>query len=193
MFLFGWTAGPLAAVALIAGVGPEAAFWLPCGLFLLAALAVAAMRVGDAGQCGRAEAQAAGIRDSGLRELARGFTALWQDRALRVLAIAVLIIAAVYMPTEAVILPAYFNDLQDPAGLGIVIAAISGGSMIGAFGFPLGLVWGPLIPPLAPSCSGGSALRSRVGFTECSWQASTQHRRSGWSPPESASMRSAWQ
>jgi len=167
----------LAAVALIAGVGPEAAFWLPCGLFLLAALAVAAMRVGDAAQCGRAEAQAAGIRDSGLR----------------VLAIAVLIIAAVYMPTEAVILPAYFNDLQDPAGLGIVIAAISGGSMIGAFGFPLGLVWGPLIPPLAPSCSGGSALRSRVGFTECSWQASTQHRRSGWSPPESASMRSAWQ
>jgi len=120
----------LAAVALIAGVGPEAAFWLPCGLFLLAALAVAAMRVGDAAQCGRAEAQAAGIRDSGLR----------------VLAIAVLIIAAVYMPTEAVILPAYFNDLQDPAGLGIVIAAISGGSMIGAFGFLLGLVWGPFNP-----------------------------------------------
>jgi len=136
----------LAAVALIAGVGPEAAFWLPCGLFLLAALAVAAMRVCDAGQCGRAEAQAAGIRDSGLRELARGFTALWQDPALRVLAIAVLIIAAVYMPTEAVILPAYFNDLQDPAGLGIVIAAISGGSMIGAFGFLLGLVWGPFNP-----------------------------------------------
>jgi predicted MFS family arabinose efflux permease len=39
------------------------------------------------------------------------------------------------MPTEAVILPVYFNALQDPAGLGIVIAAISGGSMIGAFGY----------------------------------------------------------
>jgi MFS family permease len=135
VFLVGWTAGPLAAAALIAGVGPEAAFWLPCGLFLLAALAVAAMRVGDAGQRGRAEAQAAGTPESGLSELVRGFTALWKDRALRALAIAVLIIAAVYMPTEAVILPVYFNALQNPAGLGIVIAAISGGSMIGAFGY----------------------------------------------------------
>ena len=66
------------------------------------------MRVGDAGQRGRAEAQAAGTHDSGLSELVRGCTALWQDRALRVLA----------------------------------IAAISAGSMIGAFGFLLGLVWG---------------------------------------------------
>lgn len=135
VFLIGWTAGPLAAAALIAGVGAAAAFWLPCALFLLAAIAVAVMRVGDAGQRARVAAQAAGAYEGGFSGLVRGFTALWQDRALRVLAIAVLIIAAVYMPTEAVILPAYFNALQDPASLGIVIAAISGGSMIGAFGY----------------------------------------------------------
>lgn len=68
-------------------------------------------------------------------ELGRGFTALCQDRPLRVLAIAVLVIAAIYMPTEAVVLPAYFNALGDPTGLGIVIAAISGGAMIGASGY----------------------------------------------------------
>ena len=135
VFLIGWTAGPLAAAALIASVGAADAFWLPCALFLLAAIAVAVMRVGDAGQRARVASQAAGAYEGGFSELVRGFTALWQDRALRVLAIAVLIIAAVYMPTEAVILPAYFNALQDPASLGIVIAAISGGSMIGAFGY----------------------------------------------------------
>ena len=135
VFLVGWTAGPLAAAALIASVGAASAFWLPCALFLLAAIAVAAMRVGDAGQRARVEAQAAGLNDGGLSGLVRGFTALWKDRALRVLAIAVLIIAAVYMPTEAVILPAYYNSLRDPASLGIVIAAISGGSMIGAFSY----------------------------------------------------------
>ena len=133
VFLVGWTAGPLAAAALIASVGAASAFWLPCALFLLAAIAVAAMRVGDAGQRARDEAQAAGLNEGGLSGLVRGFTALWKDRALRVLAIAVLIIAAVYMPTEAVILPAYYNAMEDPASLGIVIAAISGGSMIGAF------------------------------------------------------------
>lgn len=135
VFLVGWTAGPLAAAALIASVGAASAFWLPCALFLLAAIAVAAMRVGDAGQRARDEAQAAGLNEGGLSGLVRGFTALWKDRALRVLAIAVLIIAAVYMPTEAVILPAYYNAMEDPASLGIVIAAISGGSMIGAFAY----------------------------------------------------------
>jgi MFS family permease len=135
VFLVGWTAGPLAAAALIASVGAASAFWLPCALFLLAAIAVAAMRVGDAGQRARDEAQAAGLNEGGLSGLVRGFTALWKDRALRVLAIAVLIIAAVYMPTEAVILPAYYNSMEDPASLGIVIAAISGGSMIGAFSY----------------------------------------------------------
>lgn len=135
VFLVGWTAGPLAAAALIASVGAASAFWLPCALFLLAAIAVAAMRVGDAGQRARDEAQAAGLSEGGLSGLVRGFTALWKDRALRVLAIAVLIIAAVYMPTEAVILPAYYNAMEDPASLGIVIAAISGGSMIGAFSY----------------------------------------------------------
>ena len=135
VFLVGWTAGPLAAAALIASVGAASAFWLPCALFLLAAIAVAAMRVGDAGQRARDEAQAAGLNEGGLSGLVRGFTALWKDRALRVLAIAVLIIAAVYMPTEAVILPAYYNSMEDPASLGIVIAAISGGSMIGAFAY----------------------------------------------------------
>ena len=135
VFLVGWTAGPLAAAALIASAGAASAFWLPCALFLLAAIAVAAMRVGDAGQRARDEAQAAGLNEGGLSGLVRGFTALWKDRALRVLAIAVLIIAAVYMPTEAVILPAYYNSMEDPASLGIVIAAISGGSMIGAFSY----------------------------------------------------------
>ena len=135
VFLVGWTAGPLAAAALIASVGAASAFWLPCALFLLAAIAVAAMRVGDAGQRARDEAQAAGLNEGGLSGLVRGFTALWKDRALRVLAIAVLIIAAVYMPTEAVILPAYYNSMEDPASLGIVIAATSGGSMIGAFSY----------------------------------------------------------
>ena len=135
VFLVGWTLGPVLASFLIAGVGAESAFWLPCALFLLAALAVGAMRVGDAGLRAKAEAEAAGEHDSGLRSLARGFTALWRDRALRVLTIAVLVLAAVYMPTEAVVLPAYFNALDDPTSLGIVISALAGGSMVGAFSY----------------------------------------------------------
>lgn len=135
LFLVGWTVGPVVAAGLIAGVGPAAAFWLPCALFAVAAASVAAMRVGDAGQRARAEAAERGERDTGLRSLALGFTALWRDRALRTLTIAVLVLAAVYMPTEAVVLPAHFNALGDPASLGIVISALAGGSMVGAFSY----------------------------------------------------------
>lgn len=135
VFLIGWTLGPVLASFLISGLGPERTFWLPCGLFIVAALAVGAMRVGDAGLRARAAAQDAGEHDSGLRSIARGFTALWRDRALRALTIAVLVLAAVYMPTEAVVLPTYFNALDDPRSLGIVISALAGGSMVGAFSY----------------------------------------------------------
>lgn len=135
VFLVGWTAGPVIAATLIAGVGPEATFWLPGGLFVLAAIAVGGIRAGDAGQRARGVQADTARADAGLRSLTRGFTALWRDRALRTLTIATLVLAAVYMPTEAVVLPAYFTALEDPTSLGIVIAALSAGSMVGAFAY----------------------------------------------------------
>ena len=51
------------------------------------------------------------------------------------LTIAVMVLAAVYLPSEAVVLPVYFEAQNFPQGLGIVITALAGGSMIGAFGY----------------------------------------------------------
>lgn len=135
VFLVGWTAGPVIAAALIADAGPESTFWLPCALFLVAAIAVGGIRAADAGQRARAANGEQATGDSGLQALTRGFTALWRDRALRTLTIATLVLAAVYLPTEAVVLPAYFKALDDPTALGIVIAALSAGAMVGAFAY----------------------------------------------------------
>lgn len=135
VFLVGWTGGPVIAAALIAGVGTEATFWLPCALFIVAAIAVGGIKSGDAGQQARAAQAGDGGQEGGLRSLTRGFTALWHDRALRTLTLATLVLAAVYMPTEAVVLPAYFSALEDPTSLGIVIAALAAGSMVGAFAY----------------------------------------------------------
>jgi MFS family permease len=60
---------------------------------------------------------------------------LWNDKLLRTITFAILIIAAVYLPTETVVLPTYFEDLGNPAGLGIVISALAAGSAIGSFGY----------------------------------------------------------
>ena len=132
VFALGWTTGPVIAAGLIELLGPINAFWLPTALFVVAAISVAAMRVGDAGQAARAE------RDNevtGAASLFRGFTALWMDRPLRLLTFSVLLISAVYWPTETVVLPAHFNALDTAASLGIVISALAGGSMVGAFAY----------------------------------------------------------
>ncbi len=135
VFAAGWTLGPLAAAWLIAAVGPTRAFWLPCALFLLASACVLVMRVGDSGQQRRAERLAEGTELGGLAGAARGFVLLWNDELLRTITFAVLVLAAIYMPTEAVLLPAYFQGLDDPGALGLVITGLAGGSAIGAFAY----------------------------------------------------------
>jgi MFS family permease len=49
--------------------------------------------------------------------------------------IAILIIAAVYLPTESIILPTYFESKDAPTELGIVISLLAAGSTVGAFGY----------------------------------------------------------
>lgn len=132
VFALGWTTGPVVAAGLIELLGPINAFWLPTTLFGIAAISVAAMPVGDAGQLARAERDDAA---TGIASLFRGFTSLWSDRPLRLLTLSVLLISAVYWPTEAVVLPAHFNGLGSAASLGVVISALAGGSMVGAFAY----------------------------------------------------------
>jgi MFS family permease len=102
-------------------------------LFIIAALAISFLRVGDAAKESRETAEASGAEtDSSMRV---GIKTLWDDKVLRTLSVALLIIAAVYLPTEAVVLPTYFEDVDNPSGLGFVISALAAGSAVGSFGY----------------------------------------------------------
>jgi MFS family permease len=128
-----WVFGPAIGAGLIASVGSINSFWVAAGLFIIAALAVALLRIGNAGKESREKAISLGQKtDARIR---MGVKALWDDKLLRTLSIAILIIAAVYMPTESVVLPTYFEDINNPGGLGLVISALAGGSAVGAFGY----------------------------------------------------------
>jgi MFS family permease len=136
IFAVGWTIGPLFAAVLIATVGAVNAFWVPFVLFIAAALLIGFLRVNDAGQEARAEAIAEGRIEAGFWATAGlGIRIIWRDKPLRALTIAILVLAAVYMPTETVIWPTYFESMGMPWGLGAVIAALAGGSVIGSFGY----------------------------------------------------------
>lgn len=132
LFAAGWTVGPLLGAGLIATVGAVQGLWVPGVLFIIAALCILAMRVSDAGQEAREQGDTSG---TGFAELTRGFVALWSDKALRVLTIAIMVLAGVYLPTESVILPVHFEALKQPEGMGIVIGALAGGGVLGAFAY----------------------------------------------------------
>ena len=131
LFAVGWTVGPLVGAGLIATMGAEQAMWIPGGLFVIAAACIWAMRVGDAGQ----ESRILAGSDTGAVGLTRGLVALWSDKALRTLTIALMVLAGVYLPTESVILPVYFESLGQPKGLGLVIAGLAGGTVLGALSY----------------------------------------------------------
>jgi MFS family permease len=128
-----WVFGPAIGAGLIASVGSINSFWVAAGLFVVAALTIALLRIGNAGKESKEKAISLGQKTD--PRIRMGVKALWDDKLLRTLSIAILIIAAVYLPTESVVLPTYFEDINNPAGLGIVISALAGGSAIGAFGY----------------------------------------------------------
>ena len=128
-----WILGPAVGAGLISTVGAINSFWVSAGLFVIAALAIVFLRVGNLGKYARDLAELNGeVTNKSLRV---GFQVLWNDKLLRTITFAILIIAAVYLPTETVVLPTYFEDLDNPAGLGIVISGLAAGSAIGSFGY----------------------------------------------------------
>ncbi len=128
-----WVFGPAIGAGLIASIGSINSFWVAAGLFVIAALTITFLRIGDAGKESKELAIKSGQKTDG--RIRMGVRALWDDKLLRTLSIAILVIAAVYMPTESVVLPTYFEDVENPGGLGLVISALAGGSAIGAFGY----------------------------------------------------------
>jgi MFS family permease len=128
-----WIFGPAIGAGLIASIGSINSFWVAAGLFVIAALTIVFLRIGDAGKESKELAIKSGQKTDG--RIRVGVRALWDDKLLRTLSIAILIIAAVYLPTESVVLPTYFEDIDNPGGLGLVISALAGGSAIGAFGY----------------------------------------------------------
>ena len=136
VFSVGWVIGPLVGSLLIATLGAVSAFWVPFVLFLISALLIVFLHVGDAGQDAKAAREEAGEEHpSAWQNAVLGVKIIWNDHALRALIIAVTILGSIYLPTEAVLLPAHFIAIDQPQSLGLVLAALSAGTIIGAFGY----------------------------------------------------------
>lgn len=135
VFGVGWVLGPALGAWMIAGFGAVNSFWVAAGLFLFSAVCILFLRVGDLGQDSRASTTSEEGVVAPKGGFFQGFALIWRDRLLRTITISILILAAVYMPTESIVLPTYFESLDSPVDLGIVISLLAAGSTIGAFGY----------------------------------------------------------
>ncbi len=128
VFGVGWVFGPAIGAWLIATIGVINSFTAASVLFLVAAFSILLLRIENK------KVHIDEFKDANTK-LSQGFKVLWNDKLLRTITISVLILAAIYLPTESIILPTYFENLGKPAQLGIVISALAAGSTVGSFGY----------------------------------------------------------
>ncbi|MEZ5158213.1 MAG: MFS transporter [Candidatus Nanopelagicales bacterium] len=122
-FLIGPGIGGLA----IGFLGAATTFWLSAAMFAVGALIMYAVRIPGAGRPQRHE-DASGVWASTVE----GVRFVWNDRILRTVGLVSMVIVGFWLPIEGVVLPVYFQGLDQPQRLGVTVMALSGGGIVGA-------------------------------------------------------------
>ncbi len=133
VFAAGWVIGPALAALGIAVIGAVDTFWVTAAAFVAAIVAVAGIRVTEA--IGDARREAGEEHEPFWTSALRGASILWRDRPLRVLTLAICVLAMVYMPTEAVLMPVHFQALGEPGAYGLTLTMLAAGGMVGSFSY----------------------------------------------------------
>ncbi len=122
--------GPGIGGLLIATVGAADTLWITAGAFATSFALTAGIRVAGAGRPEEHE------RPEGFWQgTVEGLRFVRHEPLLRTSALFTMAIVGLYLPVEAVILPTYFTEQDQPARLGTVLMALSVGGLIGALAY----------------------------------------------------------
>ena len=130
IFAAGFATGPALATFFIALIGSTNTFYVVALMGFLSALFAMLIFVTE-----KHEANDESEKEPFFIYALQGFKILFSNPAVFVMMAAIMTLAVIYLPTEMVVLPAHFTALGDPEGLGLVISAGAGASVIGALGF----------------------------------------------------------
>ena len=123
--------GPAIASLLIAAYGVMAAFWVSAIFIALSAFFAWTIRVHEHKE---EEAQERG-NESWLSYAAQGFKALTKLPAVMIIFVIVICLALLYMPSELVVLPKYYESINDPQTLGFLLMAMALATSVGSLLF----------------------------------------------------------
>ena len=130
LFATGFAIGPALATLLIATIGSSNTFFVVAAFGILSAGFATLIRVHE-----QHEENDETEKEPFAKYALQGFKVLGQNPGVMVMMAAVMTLAIIYLPTEMVVLPAYYNLLGDPEGLGLAISVGAAASIVGALGF----------------------------------------------------------
>jgi MFS family permease len=133
VFSGGWALGPAIGAFAISIVGAANSMWIVFIAFILAIILISLLHVGDLGLEHREEIN---DQEKFWPSTLRGLQVLKSDKAMYYLTISIVFLAMVYLPTESIILPKYFSDIDDPRGLGYVLSSMAAGGIATTLAYP---------------------------------------------------------
>ena len=133
VFSGGWALGPAIGAFAISIVGAANSMWIVFVAFILAIILISMLHVGDLGLEHREEID---DQERFWTSTLRGLQVLKSDKAMYYLTLSIVFLAMVYLPTESVVLPKYFSDIDDPRGLGFVLSSMAIGGIASMLAYP---------------------------------------------------------
>jgi len=133
VFSGGWALGPAIGAIAISLVGAANSMWIVFAAFILAIVLISMLHVGDLGLEHRDEIN---DQEKFWTSTLRGLQVLKSDKAMYYLTISIVFLAMVYLPTESIVLPKYFSDIEDPRGLGYVLSSMAAGGIASTLAYP---------------------------------------------------------
>jgi len=133
VFSGGWALGPAIGAIAISLVGAANSMWIVFVAFILAIILISMLHVGDLGLEHREEIN---DQEKFWSSTLRGLQVLKSDKAMYYLTISIVFLAMVYLPTESIVLPKYFSDIDDPRGLGYVLSSMALGGIATTLAYP---------------------------------------------------------
>ena len=130
VFASGFAIGPAIAAIAIAQIGSINTFWIVAGFGLLAGIFTLFIRVVE-----QHDEKDTEEGESIFVYAVQGFKILFTTPSVLIMMSTFMFLAVIYLPTEMVILPTYFNSIGNPEGLGVIISAMAACSVIGALSF----------------------------------------------------------
>ena len=123
--------GPAIASMLIATIDVMAAFWVSALFMLLSAFFAWTIRVHEHKED---EAKERGD-ESWIQYAAHGFKVLAKLPSVMIIFVIVICLALLYMPSEMVVLPKYFESIGDPQTLGLLLMVMAVSTSVGSLLF----------------------------------------------------------